>query len=537
VKVTLGQEKMLDILNEEVRRETEILQKQEVPAYYISYRVDEVTTCTVSASFGALTLSNQSSTRRLTVTLRVGSPELDNFHNPMMGMFSVPVEIPSDEEPLALKQIVWNATNEAYQQAVSAYSRVKSGINLKVEEEDKSPDFVLCEGTSYTEPPVNPEEYSFDQKAWEERVKKYSAAFLRDSAIFNGTAEFSYQLARKYLVSSSGDKIFQNSPSAVVSFAGQVKAKDGMIMPLYQSYFARKPKDLPVDSKMSADIDLLVKNLTALKNAPVAEPYSGPALLSGKAAGVFFHEIFGHRVEGQRLKYENDAQTFKNKINEQVLPVSLSIFCDPQLTKYENLELRGSYDYDDQGTKARRVNIVKEGILSEFLMSRTPIKSFSQSNGHGRAASGMQATARQSNLIIQTSSPATDEQLRIELIRLAKAQDKPYAYFFDNVQGGFTMTGRVMPNAFNIIPLLVYRVYTDGRPDELVRGVDLVGTPLAIFSQIDQTGGKTEVFNGYCGAESGSIPVSCVSPMMVIKMIETQKKSKSQERDFILNRP
>jgi TldD protein len=288
---------------------------------------------------------------------------------------------------------------------------------------------------------------------------------------------------------------------------------------------------------MSADIDLLVKNLTALKNAPVAEPYSGPALLSGKAAGVFFHEIFGHRVEGQRLKYENDAQTFKNKINEQVLPVSLSIFCDPQLTKYENLELRGSYDYDDQGTKARRVNIVKEGILSEFLMSRTPIKSFSQSNGHGRAASGMQATARQSNLIIQTSSPATDEQLRIELIRLAKAQDKPYAYFFDNVQGGFTMTGRVMPNAFNIIPLLVYRVYTDGRPDELVRGVDLVGTPLAIFSQIDQTGGKTEVFNGYCGAESGSIPVSCVSPMMVIKMIETQKKSKSQERDFILNRP
>jgi predicted Zn-dependent protease len=151
--------------------------------------------------------------------------------------------------------------------------------------------------------------------------------------------------------------------------------------------------------------------------------------------------------------------------------------------------------------------------------------------------SGMQPTSRQSNLIVETSQPKTNEELRAELIRLAKEQNKPYGYLFDDVLGGFTMTGRFIPNAFNVTPTLVYKIFTDGRPDEIVRGVDLVGTPLAIFSQIDQAGGKIETFNGYCGAESGTVPVACVAPMIVVKVIETQKKSKSQERPIILPRP
>jgi predicted Zn-dependent protease len=540
-KPGFSQDKLAEILQEEIQREFNVLNKQEIPAYYLSYRVEETNSCNLSASFGALTESHETKLRKLTVTMRVGSPDLDNFHSlrgsPSMGMFFSLNEIPLSEEPLAIKQILWNATNDAYQQAVAQFSRVKSTLTLKVEEEDKSPDFILSQGNIYFEPPINQSDYGFDSRGWEDRIKKYSAVFLKDSSIFSGTAQMSFQLQRKYFVSSSGDKIVQNAPSATVNFIGQIKAKDGMVMPLYQSYFSKKPNDLPADAEMTKDVENLIKNLTALKNAPVAEPYSGPALLSSKAAGVFFHEIFGHRVEGQRLKLEEDAQTFKNKINEQVLPVSLSVICDPLSTKYENIELNGSYAYDDQGTKAQRVDIVKDGILSGFLMSRTPVKSFFQSNGHGRAMSGMQPTSRQSNLIVQTSTPKTNDELREELVNLAKAQNKPYAYFFDQVQGGFTMTGRMMPNAFNITPLMVYRIYTDGRPDELVRGVDLVGTPLAIFSQIDQMGGKTEVFNGNCGAESGTIPVACVSPMMVIKIIETQRKAKSQDRDFILSRP
>jgi TldD protein len=541
-QLTFAQDKLINILSEEVQREMQTLKQQETPAYYIDYRVDEITAYSISSSFGSITNSYGGKLSRLTVTIRVGSPQLDNFHplrgsQDMTSFYSLPVELPSFDEPLAVKQVLWNATNEAYQQAVSKFAKVKANVAVKVQEEDNSPDFTLEEAKNYIEPLLKPGDFKFDISYWENRVKKYSAAFLKDSAIFSGSSNCGYQISGKYFVSSDGDKIAQNRTSVNLSFNGIIKAKDGMEMPLYESYFAYKTDGLPSDEVITKDLNDLINNLIALKTAPVAEPYSGPALLTGKAAGVFFHEIFGHRVEAQRMKNEDDAQTFKKKVNEQVLPTTLSVYCDPLITTYKNMELNGSYVYDDQGSKGQRVNVVKDGILKDFLMSRTPINNFPKSNGHGRAMAGMQPTSRQSNLIVETSQPKTSEELRAELIRLAKEQNKPYGYLFDDVLGGFTMTGRFMPNAFNVTPTLVYKVYTDGRKDEIVRGVDLVGTPLAIFSQIDQAGGKIETFNGTCGAESGSVPVACVSPMVVVKVIETQKKSKSQERPIILPRP
>ena len=108
---------------------------------------------------------------------------------------------------------------------------------------------------------------------------------------------------------------------------------------------------------------------------------------------------------------------------------------------------------------------------------------------------------------------------------------------FKDIQGGFTITGRTIPNAFNVLPTEVYRIYADGRPDELVRGVDLVGTPLVILSMVSEIGDQYDIFNGMCRAESGSVPVSAVSPALLLTQIEVQKKSKSQERQPILPRP
>jgi TldD protein len=536
--LTYSQDKIVTTLSEEVQRELQILKQQEIPVYYISYRVDEISGHTISTSFGSLSLSNSSKTSRLTVCIRVGNPQFDNYHPQRAGInFSMPVEFPSNDEPYAIKQILWNATSEAYQQAVSKYAAAKARVSTKVQDEDKSPDFTLEAVKNYVEPPIKPGDITFDIPYWESRLKKYSSAFLKDSAIFNGGSSCTFQVERKYFISSDGDKIAQNNTSIRIVVNGTIKAKDGMEMPLIESWFASKPDGLPSDEIMTKETDALVNDLIALKTAPVAEPYSGPALLTGKAAGVFFHEIFGHRVEGQRLKNEDDAQTFKKKINEQILPPALSLFCDPQIKTYAQMELCGSYVYDEQGSKGLHVDIVKNGILKDFLMSRTPISNFPASNGHGRAMAGMQPTSRQSNLVVETSQPKTNAELHAELIRLIKEQNKTYGYLFDKVVGGFTSTGRFMPNAFNITPTLVYKVYADGRPDEIVRGVDLVGTPLAIFSQIDQAGGKVETFNGFCGAESGSIPVACVSPMILVKVIETQKKSKSQEKPIILPRP
>jgi len=315
------------------------------------------------------------------------------------------------------------------------------------------------------------------------------------------------------------------------------KADDGMDLPLYKSYFAYDLKDLPTDEQVIADAQRMSEILSKLRTAPVADSYSGPMLMSGQAASVFFHEIFGHRIEGYRLKNESDAQTFKKKVGELILPEDMSVIFEPQLKKSHGFSLNGQYIFDDEGVRGKRVEVVKNGKLIEFLMSRSPIEGFPKSNGHGRGQIYYNTVTRQSNTIIESTSPKSDKELRAMVIEQLKKEDKPYGYLMDQVSGGFTMTGRYMPNSFNVTPLVVYRIYADGRPDELVRGVDLVGTPLAMFSQIAACGATYDIFNGTCGAASGGVPVASVSPELYVKMVETQKKAKSQSQPPILERP
>ena len=186
--------------------------------------------------------------------------------------------------------------------------------------------------------------------------------------------------------------------------------------------------------------------------------------------------------------------------------------------------------------KARRVDVVKNGVFESFLMSRSPIAGFDHSNGHGRSQPGFRAIARQSNLVVATSKSASHDELKKMLIEQIRQQNNPFGLMFDDIEGGFTITQRFIPNAFNVIPVMVYRVYPDGR-EELVRGVDLIGTPLTVFSKILAADDDVQTFNGVCGAESGWVPVSASSPDILISQIEVQKKEKSQERAPILPAP
>jgi len=376
-----------------------------------------------------------------------------------------------------------------------------------------------------------------DRKVWEEKVKKYSAPFLQQKEIFGGQASFNFTVERKNLITTEGTKIAQNSIYAQLYISGFIKTDDGMELPLYKTYSASKPSDIPGDEPILADVKEMIEKLEALRNAPVVDPYTGPAILSGRAAGVFFHEVFGHRVEGHRQKREDEGQTFKAKIGEKILPEHLKVIFDPTLKKYQDFDLVGYYNYDDEGIKSMPVTVVESGIFKSFLMSRSPIENFQHSNGHGRAQSGFLPVSRQSNMLIESTAPLTEQQLRQKLIEECKKQDKSFGLLFQDIQGGFTMTGREMPNVFNVMPTEVYRVYTDGRPDEIVRGVDLVGTPLVMFSMISDASDQFDVFNGICGAESGGVPVSAVAPSLLVTQVEVQKKSKSQEKPPILSRP
>jgi TldD protein len=260
-------------------------------------------------------------------------------------------------------------------------------------------------------------------------------------------------------------------------------------------------------------------------------------LLSGRAAAVFFHEVLGHRLEGHRQRGETEGQTFTKKINQQVLPTFLTVTDDPTMKELNGTPLAGYYDYDDEGTPASRVPAVENGILKNFLMSRMPIKDFSHSNGHGRRQPGLMPTGRQGNLIVTSTNTVKESEMRQKLIDEIMKQNKPYGLYFEDIQGGFTLTTRSLPQSFQVIPVMVYRVYPDGRPDELVRGVDIVGTPLLSLNNIELTGDTMQVFNGICGAESGQVPVSAAAPSMLFSEIEVQKKQRGTERPPILPPP
>ncbi len=162
----------------------------------------------------------------------------------------------------------------------------------------------------------------------------------------------------------------------------------------------------------------------------------GPAILSGRASGVLFHEIFGHRIEGHRQKDESEGQTFTKAINTPVLPSFLSVVFDPTRKTYGDVTLNGYYQYDDEGVRARKVTVVEDGILKTFLMSRSPVAGFPSSNGHGRRSPGNEVVSRQSNLIVESSKQVSDAELRKMLIEEVKRQNKTYGLYFDQVTGG-----------------------------------------------------------------------------------------------------
>ena len=534
-----GASPVLTAAKTEIDRDFAELKKQPTPPYYLSYEITDSNSAVVSSTFGALLLSNSSHRRVAHVEVRVGDYKLDNTHQVRgarglgaLGGFSI-VAVPVDDDPLPIRAALWLETDKRYKAATTQLAAVTTNNEVTVEQEDKSDDF------SHEKPEQAIERVpamQVDRKLWEEKTRKYTAPFHRYGDLFNATATFKADQETRWFVSSDGSAIQTSTTYYRLFIEANAKAADGMVLPRYESFAALTPQGLPDDATVLKAVDKMIADLKALRDAPIVDPYTGPAILSGRATAVFFHEVFGHRIEGHRQKSENEGQTFKKMVGQPVLPTYLSVNFDPTLKRYAGVDLVGSYSFDDEGVGARPVVAVKDGILENFLMGRSPIEGFPNSNGHGRAQAGMQPVARQSNLVIVNSKPVSREQLKQLLIAQIKEQNKPYGLFFDDIQGGFTLTGRTIPNAFNVIPIMVYRIYPDGR-EELVRGVDLVGTPLTVFSKILAADDEKAVFNGVCGAESGAVPVSASGPGILISQIEVQKKAKSQERPPILPAP
>lgn len=531
---------VLDAMKTELARALTALHASPSPPYFIGYDITEIRAFTVSSAFGAITDRSDDRRRALDVQLRVGSYAFDNTHAAQGGdfpdfsrIFNRPVDIPIDDDPMAIRAALWYETEQRYRNAVEQLSNARTAARVRVAPADSSPDFSREAPERYVEPAVP---LTVDRAAWEQRIRRYTAPFAQQRDIYEANASFSATVETRWYVNSEGTEIQTSQPRYRLLISAFAKADDGMELPRYESFFAATAEGLPDDQTVLQAVDRMIADLQALRRAPTIEPYTGPAILSGRASAVFFHEILGHRLEGHRQKSEDEGQTFTRRVTDAVLPAGFSVYFDPTLRRLGNTDLAGYYRFDDEGVRARRVGVIERGVLKTFLMSRMPIEGFANSNGHGRRQVGFTPVARQSNLIVQVAAPKTRAQLKQQLLDQIRRQRKPYGLLFDDIEGGFTITQRGIPNAFEVLPVMVYRVFPDGR-EELVRGVDLIGTPLTVFSQVAAGDDQVAVFNGMCGAESGSVPVSAVSPAVLITQIEVQKKPKSSQRPPLLPPP
>ncbi|NLI71221.1 MAG: hypothetical protein GX361_00635 [Bacteroidales bacterium] len=535
---THSQDKLTRILQKELTRNYNVMSKLDVPVYYISLRVEKNTIHTISSSFGAVSDNNYYTGRRMAISMRVGNRKFDNLHYSGNMNSNLVVSLPDEDIEEDIKLTLWRGLQQAYSQAKDDLESNQTEFTTRPKEEDTAPDFSIEKASTYFEPEMKFKKLEFDEKKVISDLNSVSKILGDNRDVLMNYVNFQINLSREYFIDTDGAAIEQNNPSIRLYTGGIVMADDGMVLQDYKIYFGRKMSDFPALQQIKSDTQKMSETLSALKVSPKIDSYTGPVLLSGEVSGVFFHEFLGHRVEGARMKSGADAQTLKKKIGESILPDRLSVTFDPTISKYQNTVLSGDYKFDNEGIRGQRVEVIKNGILKNFLMSRIPIEGFSKSNGHGRGNLNIGTETRQSNMLIESSKPISNEALNALFVKELKKRGLSFGYRIDKVSGGLTMTGAASANAFYLNPLVVYRVYTDGRPDELVRGINIVGTPLAAFSQIIAESDDQKIFNGMCGAMSGSVPVSAIAPSMLVKELEFQKTGDNQKIEpFILDRP
>jgi predicted Zn-dependent protease len=521
----------------ELERSMEVLKRADPPPYFMAYTIAEQQRAEVQGSNGALLNSQEMRSRFLEVQVRVGSYELDNTRKvgDRQAFSGGATPLPIEDDVPVIRRAIWLETDRQYRAAAEALIKIQTGKEVKVQTaEGQAPDFSREEPQKWFGAPAS---FHLERRPWEERVRRYTAVFREYPHVFNSIVTMSARAENQYQATSEGTRLQFGDVRYRLEIFIQGKAPDGMDINRYHNFDWTIPAGAPDDKTVVARCRTMAAELEALTKAPLVEPFAGPAMLSGRAAAVFFHEVFGHRAEGHRQKDITEGQTFARKVGEAIMPEFISVVDDPTTPAVGGVELLGHYRYDDEGVPAQRVALVEKGVLRNFLMSRSPLTGFPKSNGHGRRQLGSTPVSRQGNLIIQSSRAVTNAKLREMLIAEIRRQGRPFGLLIDDLEGGFTFTGRGLPQAFQMLPLVVYRVYADGRPDELVRGVDIAGTPLIALTKIVATGDTPEVFNGYCGAESGFVPVSAVAPAILISEIEVQKKETSTDKPPILPPP
>ncbi|MCX7957550.1 MAG: TldD/PmbA family protein [Deltaproteobacteria bacterium] len=532
----------LQAMREEISRTMKDLSLKDFPQiYFVSYLVKFVESYEIGARFGNVYSVRDETFGIADVDVRVGNYEYD--HSTDKGLeweFSwSPSEyrssnvLPLEPDINAVRNVLWLLSDNTYKANAAAYLKKKGKAIYEVEEKEKKDCFSREEKTSYF---GEEKRLQFDIKKNTEIAKRLSAMFAGYPEIFDSDVKLRAEKVTMIFINSEGTEIVMDKVYYSFIANGYSRADDGMLLSNDKSFYSTEAEKFLTEKELARQVNDLINELVELRKAPLFEPYTGPAILEPEATGVLFHEAIGHRLEGDRMHDQSEGQTFKEKIGQTILPKFISVFDDPTMKEYQGKTLNGYYEYDDQGVKAQKVTLVEKGVLKNYLLSRKPVKGFNKSNGHGRSGIYGKPMSRMAITYVKADETVSFNELKKMLIEEVRKQGKPYGLMIKNIKGGSTNTSSFGYQAFNGVPRTVYRVYPDGR-EELVRGVELVGTPLVTISKIVKASDEYGVFNGYCGAESGYIPVTAIAPYVLISEIELQSTMKFKERPPILPSP
>ena len=497
-------QKIISIMNKELSRSTNKLKAENFESsYFISYLMRDIEDFSVSGKYGAINSNFADRKRNLDIDIRVGNYDFDSSNpatedaiwDPDSNHYEIYnyLEAPLDNNEDALRNALWLLSDFQYKEALSMYLKKKGKKIFEVDKKILISDFSKEKAYVFFDKEEN---FLIPKDEWADIVRKESQEFKKYREIYDSEISIEAKKISKYFINSEGSEIFTQEPFISLGISAKTRAEDGMSLDNSKYFYFRNPSQFLNREKLREEIKKIISDLLLLRKSETIDPYTGPAILSPQATGVFFHEAIGHRLEGERQKSEKEGQTFKGRIGEKIIPVFLTVEDDPTLQDFRGIPLNGYYKFDEEGIPSRKVTLIENGILKNFLLSRTPIEGFSNSNGHGRSSSNHNPMARMGNLIVRSNKTVSNEELKKLLIEEAKKQNKPFGLIIRDVEGGDTSTQKRDFQAFRNIPKLVYKVDVNTGKETLVRGVEMIGTPLISIDKIIATADDYEVFNG-----------------------------------------
>ena len=211
---------MLSTMQEELQRARLQLGKLDPAPYYSSYAVYDQENTIVIGGQGSLVNSTRVRQRMANVSMRVGSTALDNTHEESRTSGINYGLLPYSNDRDALAHVLWQLTYEEYRKAAKAYLNVKTENAVRTEAEDTSPDFSQQESQNHIA--GSAPGFQLDQKAWEERVRRYSGYFSKFPEVYSSMVILLAQKTQVSFVASDGSRVV--TPESVVTFCHEPAA-------------------------------------------------------------------------------------------------------------------------------------------------------------------------------------------------------------------------------------------------------------------------------------------------------------------------